>query len=38
MAADHLGNPVGTPQFVVPAVGLGPLQEQTLPGPGPAGR
>ena len=28
MAADHLGDPVGSPQFIVPAVGLGPLQQQ----------
>ena len=30
VAADHLGDPVGAPQVVVPAVGLGPLQEQPL--------
>jgi len=28
VAADHLGDPLGAPEVVVPALGLGPLQEQ----------
>lgn len=30
VAADDLGDPVGTPHVVVPAVGLSPLQQQAL--------
>lgn len=30
MATDHLGDPVGAPQLVMPTMGPGPLQQQPL--------